>query len=200
MTNEKLSYNTKKALADTLKELMTHKPFSKITVSEIIRECNVNRKTFYYHFEDIYSLLKWIFEQEAIDIVKKYDLVNDYSDVINFVFDYVEHNAFIISCAYDSLGRDVLKSFFYQDFISITKKIILSTERTLNIEVSNDFRNFLCNLYTEGIAGMLIQLAQHPEVYKKEQLIEYYSIIIHTSVPAVLLDYAKKANDKEAAL
>lgn len=200
MTNEEVSYNTKKALADTLKKLMTHKPFSKITVSEIIRECNVNRKTFYYHFEDIYSLLKWIFEQEAIDIVKKYDLVNDYSDVINFVFDYVQHNAFTISCAYDSLGRDVLKSFFYQDFISITRKIIISTEETLGISVSDDFRDFLCNLYTEGIAGMLIQLAQHPEAYKKEKLTEYYSIIIHTSVSAVLLDYAKKANDKESAL
>ncbi len=58
MTNEEVSYNTKKALADTLKELMTRKPFSKITVSEIIRECNVNRKTFYYHFEDIYIFIK----------------------------------------------------------------------------------------------------------------------------------------------
>jgi len=200
MTNEEVSYNTKKALADTLKELMTHKPFSKITVSEIIRECNVNRKTFYYHFEDIYSLLKWIFEQEAIDIVKKYDLINDYTDVINFVFDYVQHNAFIISCTYDSLGRDVLKSFFYQDFISITRKIIISMEETLDIRVSDDLLNFLCNLFTEGMAGMLIQLAQHPNAYKKEQLIEYYSIIIHTSIPAVLLDYAKKANDKGSAL
>ena len=142
MTNEEVSYNTKKALADTLKELMTRKPFSKITVSEIIRECNVNRKTFYYHFEDIYSLLKWIFEQEAIDIVKKYDLINDYTDVINFVFDYVQHNAFIISCTYDSLGRDVLKSFFYQDFISITRKIIISMEETLDIRVSDDLLNF----------------------------------------------------------
>ena len=37
---------------------MEKKPLSNITVSEIIADCGVNRKTFYYHFEDIYALLK----------------------------------------------------------------------------------------------------------------------------------------------
>ncbi|WP_295208123.1 TetR family transcriptional regulator [Ruminococcus sp.] len=39
------------------------KPLSKITVSEIVADCNINRKTFYYHFEDVQSLLKWTLEQ-----------------------------------------------------------------------------------------------------------------------------------------
>ena len=91
---------------------MSQKAFSKITVSEIIRMCNVNRKTFYYHFEDIQALLKWMFEQEAIEIVKHYDLMVDYTEVISLVFDYAANNAYIVNCAYDSLGRDVLKRFF----------------------------------------------------------------------------------------
>ena len=78
MTNEEVFFQTKKALSDALKKLMSQKAFSKITVSEIIRMCNVNRKTFYYHFEDIQALLKWMFEQEAIEIVKQYDLMVDY--------------------------------------------------------------------------------------------------------------------------
>ena len=86
MTNEEASYKTKCELAETLKKLMLQKPFSKITISEIIRECNVNRKTFYYHFEDIYALLKWIYEQEAIEIFKKYDFWNKYKDAIAIVF------------------------------------------------------------------------------------------------------------------
>ena len=48
----------KKTLAVSLKRFMEKKPLSKITVSEIIADCGVNRKTFYYHFEDIYALLK----------------------------------------------------------------------------------------------------------------------------------------------
>lgn len=66
MKHEIASMRTKKALADSLRKIMTHKSFSKITVSEIIADCGVNRKTFYYHFEDIYALLHWMLEQESI--------------------------------------------------------------------------------------------------------------------------------------
>ena len=65
---------TKKALAASLKETMRHKAFSKITVKEIIQSCGVNRNTFYYHFEDIYSLLRWMLTEEAIDVVKHFNL------------------------------------------------------------------------------------------------------------------------------
>lgn len=65
MTHEETSYQTKMMLCASLKKIMKHKPFSKITVSELIKDCDLNRKTFYYHFEDIYRLLKWTLEQET---------------------------------------------------------------------------------------------------------------------------------------
>ena len=49
MKHEFTSMQTKRALAASLRNIMTHKSFSKITVSEIILDCGVNRKTFYYH-------------------------------------------------------------------------------------------------------------------------------------------------------
>ena len=108
MKQDQKTLNTKKALAASLKKFMKQKPLSKITVSQLISDCNVNRKTFYYHFEDIYDLLKWTLEEEAIEVVKQYDLLVDYPEVITFVMDYVEENQHILNCAYDSLGREVL--------------------------------------------------------------------------------------------
>ncbi|MGL4283076.1 hypothetical protein [Eubacterium aggregans] len=38
--------------------------------------CGVNRKTFYYHFKDIYDLIDWIFlgeVQEALDGKRSYE-------------------------------------------------------------------------------------------------------------------------------
>ena len=54
MKHEITSLNTKKTLSASLKKFMERKPLSKISVSEIIADCGVNRKTFYYHFDDIY--------------------------------------------------------------------------------------------------------------------------------------------------
>lgn len=90
MKHEITSLNTKKTLAESLKKLMKHKSFSKITVSEIISDCGFNRKTFYYHFEDIYALLKWVLESEAVEVVKQFNLIVDYEEAIQFIMDYIK--------------------------------------------------------------------------------------------------------------
>lgn len=55
---------TKRALAQSLKELGSTKILDKITVADITDHCGVNRQTFYYHFNDKYELLNWIYTQE----------------------------------------------------------------------------------------------------------------------------------------
>ena len=90
MNQEKHSFMTKRALANALKETMKDKPFNKITISELIKICHVNRKTFYYHFNDIYHLLKWLFEQEAIDILHQFDLIAEYEEAITFMIHYID--------------------------------------------------------------------------------------------------------------
>ena len=61
---------TKKALAGALKELMDTKPFQKISVSDICERCQMNRKSFYYHFKDKYDLMNWIYDTEFIGVAK----------------------------------------------------------------------------------------------------------------------------------
>lgn len=52
---------TKNALASAIRRLMKDHGFEKISVSEICKECGMNRKSFYYHFKDKYDLVNWIF-------------------------------------------------------------------------------------------------------------------------------------------
>ncbi len=51
---------TKKAIAYTFKDLLKEKPFNKITINDIANKCDINRQTFYYHFQDIRDLIEWI--------------------------------------------------------------------------------------------------------------------------------------------
>lgn len=60
---------TKKALAAALKELMAEQPFSKISIGDICDKCDMNRKSFYYHFKDKYELVNWIFDTEFLSVV-----------------------------------------------------------------------------------------------------------------------------------
>ena len=128
MTHQETSLQTKKMLCTSLKKIMKHKAFSKITVSELIKDCNVNRKTFYYHFEDIYGLLKWMLEQEAFEVVKQFDLLVNYRDAFDFAINYVEQNSFFLNCIYDSVGRDELKRLTCsKSRMSMTRQSCLTT-------------------------------------------------------------------------
>lgn len=61
---------TKRALASALRELMAEQPFEKINVSHICTRCEMNRKSFYYHFKDKYDLVNWIFDTEFIALIQ----------------------------------------------------------------------------------------------------------------------------------
>ena len=52
-----MSQITKRALEQSLKNLLLQKPLTKITVGDIAEDCGINRMTFYYHFKDIYDLV-----------------------------------------------------------------------------------------------------------------------------------------------
>ena len=138
MTHEETSMQTKRMLCASLKKIMKTKPFSKITVSELIKDCNLNRKTFYYHFEDIYGLLRWMLEQEAFEVVKQFDLLLDY------------------------------------------------TEEKIGVQVEDSFRHFLCDFYTEALAGMLINLFQRRNGCDRDRVLDYFSVILMQSLPGVL--------------
>lgn len=60
-----MATSTKESLGNALKKMLTIKPIDKITVKDLVEECGVNRQTFYYHFDDVYDLLEWVFEEDA---------------------------------------------------------------------------------------------------------------------------------------
>ncbi len=191
MKHDERTRMTKIALANSLKKHMEKKPLKKITISEIINDCDINRKTFYYHFEDLYDLLKWMLEQEAIEVVKSFDLLLDYQEAISFVINYVDENVHILSCAYDSMGREEMKRFFYKDFIGIVQGLIDSAIEDLQVSVPMDFKEFLGNLYTEALAGVLIEWIKDRKKYGRDKVLRYLSLIIKTSLPATLIEASK---------
>lgn len=186
MKHSVTTYNTKKLMAESLKRFMIKKPFSKITVSEIINDCGVNRKTFYYHFQDIYELLKWMFEEEAIEIVKHFNLITDYEEALVFVMDYIEENDYIINCAYDSLGRNSMKQFFNADFNEIIFSLITKVEANFNTTLDAEYKKFLCSFYVEALSGALIDWIKNRKNRNREQMTEYLVSTIKGSLTGIL--------------
>lgn len=178
MRNEEISQRTKTQLAACLKNKMAVKSLSKITVSELIQDCNVNRNTFYYHFDDLYSLLKWTLEQEAITVVQETNLLENAEGAICFILDYVTKNRNILSSAYDSLGYDELKRFFYADIYAIIDNAIGLAEHQANGLLPKERQGFYAMFYTEAVAGSLINYLKDPTRWTQGEVEENLLLLI----------------------
>lgn len=56
---------TQRAILNAFLNLLEQRPFEKITVRDIVVECGITRNTFYYHFEDVYAVLKALLAEDA---------------------------------------------------------------------------------------------------------------------------------------
>lgn len=79
-----------------------------------------------------------------------------------------------------------MKRFFYTDFIGITQGIIQNTEQRLGVHAEEEFKTFLAHLYTEAIAGMLIDEFTNRDGHDPEKVVEYFSLVLKSSLPSVL--------------
>lgn len=191
MKHEVTTLNTKKMLSASLKHCMEKKSLSKITVTDIVTDCGLNRKTFYYHFQDVPDLLKWTLEQEAVDVVKQFDLLNELEEALRFAVRYIRENSHMINCAYDSIGRDELKRFLNHDFQSIVMSIVEQIERKENVHTDPDAKKILCNFYTEGMAGELVDLLKSRDAAQDEKSIRCISLVVRTSLEAAVISCSK---------
>ena len=187
MKYEITSLNTKRTIANSLKKLMRNNKFAKITVSEIIEDCGINRKTFYYHFEDKYALLKWTLENEAISIVKQLDLMVDYEKAILFTMDYIEKNDYIINCVYDSIGNEELKRYLFADFAEIVKSIIESAAAETNYQLTEEYEEFLCLFYVDAILAIMIDWIKHRKERDKQKTLKYIVNTVKLSLLGIFL-------------
>lgn len=153
MPNSKYSDTTKRQLAESLKKSMAQKPLERITIRELVEDRGLNRQTFYYHFEDIYDLLKWMFQQEAVSLLEKHEGTMVWQDGLQQLFHYLEDNRAICLCALHSLGHAHLKRFFYTDINSIVARAV----ETLSEEHAIPQKNvtFISHVLTLSLAALM---------------------------------------------
>lgn len=61
----------KEIIADAARKLIVEKKVKKLTVKDIVEECQITRQAFYYHFEGIPDLIQWSMKQGVKRLLKE---------------------------------------------------------------------------------------------------------------------------------
>lgn len=172
----KSSIETKRILATALKELMKVKSLEKISIRELTDKAGVNRQTFYYHFEDIYELLKWTFQQEALQLLAAHESVDVWQEGLLQLFIYLDQNREISICALKSLGRGHLKRFFYSDIQNIIGRVVFEFGEKL--QAPKDYMSFLTHFFTVSLGSLVESWVLGEMDESPEKMVEMIDLFI----------------------
>ena len=171
------STNTKQMLAEALISLSNKKDFSKITVYEIVDYCNINRKTFYYHFTDIYDLLEWHLNNELSRAISQFDPLKDTTAIIAYAINYMNQHTYLKNLIQEPLARDKIAQLLQKSLYSKVYEMLLEIEHSKNQSLDPDFRVFLTKNLTRIIILSSFDAIEHPNEYETEKLQQYISDI-----------------------
>ncbi len=147
------SNQTKKLLAQSMKDLMAREPFAKISIGDICADCQMNRKSFYYHFRDKYDLVNWIFQTEFLLTVR--DSPKDLSILSSLCQYFYDNRAFY----HNALSVQGQNSF--QDYFREVLEPFMAYYAQAFFEGRSEDTSFFVTFYTDAlIAAMLRWLSQ----------------------------------------
>ena len=181
----------KREICAVLKALMAQKPLNKITVAEIMQSCSMARQHFYYHFEDIYDAVRWMFDQEAVALLRQHEGVMLWQDGQLQLFQYLQENRAVCLCALHSISREHLKRFFQTDVHVIIQGTIERIVEELNCRVSDGEVDLLTKFYVGALASMMEEwlLGNIPET--PEELIRFADQLLNDHVRGAALRMAE---------
>ncbi len=188
------SEHTKQQLASALKILMAERPMDKITISDLTAICKIRRQSFYYHFEDIYDLLRWMFQNEAISLLQQHEGALLWQEGLLQLLRYLEENRVVCLCALKSMGRDHIKRFFEADIYSIIHHTIEQLGENIGSNPQLDSFvdiEMLTHFYVTALAGMTESWLLGEIDRSPEQLIDFADTILNGQLRGAALRIKK---------
>ena len=179
---------TKKEIKKSFIKLLENDELKNITVKDITKDCDINRNTFYYHYEDIPTLLEDIFRNEIDTIVEENKNTKSLSNTIEIVGNYILKNKRVILHIYNSLNKDALinalnKLSSYVSATYVNKVLEINDEETKEV---------LTNYFKFVIYGFIIDWLNSSLKQENIQKIQQYLIKYEDDINIIKETFLKK--------
>ncbi len=167
---------TKQALIASFKKLLETEPFDKITISDITNDCGLSRQTFYYHFRDIFDMIRWIYNSESLNEIGGRGRYRTWQDKIRELFDYTLNNKSLILGTFNSKCRNDLVGY-YMD-VSI-RKISDIVEMKSDGDIAEKDKKFIASVYAYAFVGIMVDWISDGMKESSEEMVDrVYKIVM----------------------
>ncbi len=160
---------TKEAIAAGLKDLLKTHAVSKITVKNITNYCNISRNTFYYHFQDKYELINWIFYTDMLKNVNSFDdpakIVDSFVNVCRYLY---TNKRFYLAC-FQYVGQNSLYEYLYDFYNKLWEVNIDISYSEAGVKLTEIELRMLASMRAHSLIGIIqdwIRDGMHNDYFK----------------------------------
>ena len=138
--------DTKSAMANALRECMQSTPIDRISIKTITDACGLNRQTFYYHFKDIYDLVKWMYVHDINEAIDTTLMMESWEDSLRVLLEEFDKHRECHLAIYNS--RNYYPNLRAEIIDSLTTKFEPVFESNFDrLDYDDVYREFLLRMY-----------------------------------------------------
>ncbi len=183
-----MSQITKRALEQSLKNLLLQKPLTKITINDIAEDCGINRMTFYYHFKDIYDLVEWSCMEDARRALEENKTYDTWQQGFLQIFEAVRANKPFVMNVYRCVHQERVETYLKPLVDDLLLGVI--NEEAAGLTVRQEDKAFIAQVYCYIFIGIMMDWIKDDMGAAPEQIVEHLARLIKGSVRAALLRFA----------
>lgn len=179
-----MSQVTKRALEQSLKNLLLKKPLTKITINDIAEDCGINRMTFYYHFKDIYDLVEWVCLEDAQRALDGKSTYETWQEGFVQIFRAVQENKPFVMNVYRCVSREQVERYL----TPLTDNLLMGVinELSRDMVVRDEDKAFIARVYSYAFVGLMLDWIKDDMRADPEPLVERFALVIQDDLLGAL--------------
>lgn len=146
---------TKNLIKKEFVKLLEEKSFNSITISMLSERCEINRNTFYYHYDDIYTLVKEILSDEIKKVNQEFNTSFSWEKSLIIASSFLLENKKAAQNLFSSIDKKETDTYLYKICESVMCKYVENECITKNIKASEEDKALVIDFYRAALVGLL---------------------------------------------
>lgn len=179
-----MSQVTKRALEQSLKNLLLKKPLTKITINDIAEDCGINRMTFYYHFKDIYDLVEWACVEDARKALEEKKTYDTWQQGLLQIFEAVKENKPFVMNVYRCVHQEQVEKYIKPLVDRLVLEIIDEEIGTMTVQDVD--KAFLARVYSYVFVGLMLDWIKDDMRQDPREIVDRLALLLKGTIQDAL--------------
>lgn len=185
---------TKQAICTSFINLLSSKPLDQITVKDIVEDCGVNRKTFYYYYQDIYALIDDLLKTDLERIEKELPPGTGWQEAQKALAASMLKNKAALLHTYHSIDYAKLEQTAYEIGINSLQSFI--TTHLGATDVAESDVRLVAEVCASAMSGLLARWVKGGMKSDPDAMIERVAAIMEGTAELAIANAARLKNEK----